>query len=122
MMEAISALAYIECSAQDNRNVTAVMDTLGKLYFGKCETPLICLYPISELRFSDESPVFFEFCRLFGPGLRKGLPGALPAEIMDALHRMFKAAPPELKIRIKKSLIPAKFFTHQDIFVPFADA
>jgi hypothetical protein len=119
MMEAIGAVGFVETSAETNCNVRLLFDYLARLYIGKVQSHFVSLFTPDEFAFYDESPVFQEFCRLFGPALRKRIPGAKPVDIVTALKRMFTAAPIELKLHLKKSLLPARFFVSQDILIPF---
>jgi hypothetical protein len=118
MMEALLAHGYIECSALNGHNVRTLFDYLGRLSLGKGRDNFVALFTPEEFVIYDNHPIFQEFCRLFGPPLRKRLPGARSVDIMVALKRMFKVAPTELKMQIKQSLLPATFFKKQDILIP----
>jgi hypothetical protein len=116
MMAAIGARAYIETSSTKGINVFLPFDKCGTIAKLSIDLPEIHLArnagPI-DLLTVPEDRIFCEFCRLMGPALRKTVPGAPEVQIVSALAAMFRRAPPEMKMEIKKSLLPAKFFRRQ---------
>jgi hypothetical protein len=126
LMKAIEALGYIECSSQDDFNMTAVFEACSDWRNLKPSSPVVKLAPPYqnvtfryEKFIGEDHPVFAEFCRIFGPGLRNNLPGANGAQVLRALTRMFKRAPVQLKMEIKRSLIPTSFFRSQEMLVRY---
>jgi hypothetical protein len=128
LMAAIGARAYVECSSKKAINISELYHLCGNVSEISIDLPSVILATgkYSDVKHGafghDQAPVFCEFCRLLGPGLRRTLPGASEPRVMQALAAMFEAAPAEMKVEIKRSLLPAKFFRPQEVLVRYRPA
>ena len=67
-----------------------------------------------------DNDVFYEFCRVFGPILRENISTGSEANVMKALTNMWKAAPPELKMKLKRDITPVS--TNGELHIPYLPA
>lgn len=113
----IHALRFIERPGSDTHFKETLFDTIfrhlchGDTFFMPFVSSKICDYP--------DSDEFREFVRIFSVGLRTGCDGISERDILKVMNSMWKDAPAELKIQIKRSLKPASLYVDRRISVPF---
>ena len=61
--------------------------------------------------------VFREFCRVFGPGIRSQVPGN-ETKVLDVLVKMWRQAPPQLKMKLKRNIRRYPFERSDELQIP----
>ena len=106
-----ASLVFVQNTNFPNNIVTQLIDCYEQGFCVNCDTEQVD-YP--------DNDVFSEFCRVFGPIIREKFVGQPEANVMRALTNMWKAAPPQLKMKLKRDITPVS--ASGELHIPYLPA
>lgn len=91
--------------------------TLFRGFYDCFKGKIVCIPQTTSSIERPSDDVFREFCRVFGPSIRSAVPGD-EAKVLDLLVKMWRRAPPQLKMKLKRDIRRYPFAKSDELQIP----